>query len=150
MERLRKRPTEMTLRAARTFFAKHAPILKFEKAHFADQKDGRRWFLLCLDKRMLPLMREASRIGTAEQKAARIEDFRAHLERYRTRMSADERAQLNAAFATSEGQRLAKDAIHFFCGELSASDKTSLAPVIQEVVAILHAAGASASPAEDP
>jgi hypothetical protein len=146
VERFRRKPSEAAFKAVTSFVANRAPVRKFEKAHFGDAGDdpGRLRFLLCLDKAMLPVMRDTARVGSAAKQAAWVEGYRARLAKYRTTMPPDERDRLRAALATPEGQQLVKDSVQFFYRDLSAADKATFQPIVQEVAAILSEHGAAA------
>ena len=139
VESFRKKQTEKAFMAVTSFVAKQAPVRKFEQAHFsAGGEDlGRLGFLLCLDKAMLPMMRDTVRVGSVAKQAAWVEACRARLQQYRTQMTSAERERLHAALATPEGQQLVKDSVQFFYRDLSAKDKTTFEPIIREVTTIL-------------
>lgn len=143
VELFRKKQTEMAFRAVTSFVAKQAPVRKFEREHFAegDENPGRVKFLLCLDKTMLPVMRDTVRVGSAARRAAWVETYRDRLQQYRTQMSPAECERLRAALATPEGQHLVQDSARFFYRDLSAADKVILQPIITEVAAILSEHG---------
>lgn len=141
----RKAQTEKAFRAVTSFVAKQAPVRGFERVYFPEGSNdsGRLRFLLCLDKAMLPVMRDTVRAGSPAKRAAWIESYRSHMEAYRTRMSPAEHGRLRAALATPEGQQLVKDSVQFFYRDLTAADKMTFDPIIREVSAILSSAGAA-------
>ena len=143
LESFRKKQTEKAFKAVTSFVAKQAPVRKFEQQYFADAEEvpGRLHFLLCLDKAMLPVMRDTVRVGSATKQAAWVETYRARLQQYRTQMTPAERERLSIALAVPEGQQLVKDSVQFFFRDLSAKDKTALDPIIREVSAILAEQG---------
>lgn len=143
IESFRKKQTEKAFKALRSFVAQQAPVRKFDQTYFAEggENPGRLHFLLCLDKVMLPVMRDTVRAGNAAQRAAWVETYRARLEAYRTQMSPAERERLRAALATPEGQQLVKDSVQFFYRDSSAADKILFQPIVQEVTAILSEQG---------
>ncbi|MFZ4694607.1 MAG: hypothetical protein ACOYMV_05705 [Verrucomicrobiia bacterium] len=144
IENFRRKQTEMAFKAVTSFVAKQAPVRKFEQQHFGEAKEapGRLHFLLCMDKAMLPVMRDTVRVGSGTKQAAWVEAYRARLQQYRTRMIPAERERLSAALATPEGQQLVRDSVQFFYRDLSAKDKTTFDPIIREVSAILSGIGA--------
>lgn len=136
---MRHRTFEVFYEYGRTRAAS-APL---QQQYFGDSsmaKDHFR-FMAYLDTSLLPTMLKGMRVGTTEQREHWIASQTRWLENYWQTMPAPERARVQAALRSPQGQKLIQDSAKFYLNELSTTEKQQLAPLIGQITAMLEQIG---------